>query len=90
MPYRAGGKRQTPASTLGPLSRKPLRAKTHAGWDLEQPAPGIFWWTTPTGQHYRVGPNGTMRIGRSPRHGAYEQALRDADHETGPPDQGVG
>ena len=90
MPYRAGGKRQTRASNLGPLSRKPHRAKTHAGWDLEQPAPGIFWWTTPTGQHYRVGPNGTMRIGRSPRHGAYEQALRDADHETGPPDQGVG
>jgi hypothetical protein len=90
VPYRPGGKRQTRASNLGPLSRKPHRAKTHAGWRLEQPTPGIFWWTTPTGQRYRVGRNGTMRIGRSPRHQAYEQALWDADHETGPPDQGVG
>jgi len=90
VPYRAGGKGQTRASNLGPLSRSPHRAKTHADWLLEQPAPGIFWWTTPTGQQYRVGPNGTMRIGRSPRHHAYEQALWDADHETGPPAQGVG
>ncbi len=90
MPYRPGGKGQTRASNLGPLSRRPHRAKTHAGWHLQQPTPGIFWWTTPNGQHYRVGPNGTMRIGRGPRHQAYEQALWDADHETGPPDQGVG
>jgi len=90
VPYQPGKPGQTRASNLGPLYRKPHRAKTHARWRLEQPAPGIFWWTTPTGQRYRVSPNGTMRIGRSPRHQAYEQALWDADHETGPPDQGVG
>ncbi len=90
MPYRAGVKGQTRASNLGPLSRTPHRAKTHADWHLEQPTPGVFWWRTPTGHRYRVGPNGTMRIGRSPRHQAYEQALWDADHDTGPPDQGVG
>jgi hypothetical protein len=87
IPYRAGVTGQTRASNLGPLSRKPHRAKTHAGWLLEQPTPGIFWWTTPTGQRYRIGPNGTIRIGRRRRHQAYEQALWDADHEdpTKPP-----
>ncbi|HEY3338553.1 MAG TPA: hypothetical protein VGK18_08620 [Propionicimonas sp.] len=90
VPYRPGGKGQTRASNLGPLSRRPHRAKTHGGWLLEQPTPGIFWWATPTGQQFRVGLNGTMRIGRNPRHRAFEQALWGADHETGPPDQGVG
>ncbi len=84
-PYRPGRKRQTRASNLGPLWRAPHRAKTHAGWDLQQPRPGIFWWTTPGGDRYRIGPNGTMRTGRSPRHQPYEQALWDADHDTGPP-----
>lgn len=83
VPYRPGGKRQTRASNLGPLSRKPHRAKTHAGWQLEQPKPGVFWWRTPTGERYRVGPNGTMRIGRNPRHQAYEQALWNSDHDVG-------
>ena len=90
VPYRPGRKRQTRASNLGPLSRKPHRAKTHAGWKLEQPTPGIFWWTTPTGQQYRIGPNGTTRIGRNPRHKTFEQALWISDHELGPPVQGVG
>jgi len=80
-PYRPGGKRQTRASNLGPLWRKPHRAKTHAGWHLEQPAPGIFWWQTPDGDRYRVGPNGTIRIGRNPRHRLFEQALWDSDHQ---------
>ncbi len=80
-PYRPGRQRQTRASNLGPLWRKPHRAKTHADWLLEQPTPGIFWWQTPTGQRYRVGPNGTMRIGHTPRRKPYEQALWDFDHE---------
>ena len=90
VPFRPGGKGQTRASNLGPLSRKPHRAKTHAGWDLEQPGPGIFWWEAPNGERYRVGPNGTIRIGRDPSHRAFERALWDADHELGPPVQGVG
>ena len=81
MPYRAGGKGQTRASNLGPLSRSPHRAKTHADWLLEQPKPGVFWWQTPTGQRYRVGPNGTIRIGGNPRHTPYEQALWNSDHQ---------
>ena len=89
-PYRAGGKDQTRAANLGPLSRKAHRAKTHGGWALEQPTPGIFWWTTPTGDQYRVGPNGTIRTGRNPRHHPYETALWNSDHDVGPPFHGVG
>jgi hypothetical protein len=88
--YRRGKKRQTRASNLGPLSRKPHRAKTHADWLLEQPQPGIFWWQTPTGHRYRVGPNGTTRIGHNPRHRAFEQALWDADHKGGRRQRGTG
>jgi hypothetical protein len=79
IPYRPGGKRQTRAANLGALSRKPHRAETHDDWRLEQPASGIFWWTTPGGDRYRVGPNGTSRIGRNPRHQAFDQALWDFD-----------
>jgi 5-methylcytosine-specific restriction endonuclease McrA len=83
VPYSPGGRRQTRASNLGPLSRKSHRAKTHAGWVLEQPAPGVFWWQTPTGERCRVGPNGTIRIGRNPRHRSFEQALWNSDHDVG-------
>ncbi|HSK34272.1 MAG TPA: hypothetical protein VK903_12360, partial [Propionicimonas sp.] len=83
-PYRPGRKRQTRASNLGPLWRKPHRAKTHADWLLEQPKPGIFWWTTPTGQRYRIGPNGTSRHFTNPRHRLFDEALWKTDHEAGP------
>ncbi len=59
VPYREGAKGQTRASNLGPLSRKAHRAKTHGGWQLEQPTPGTFHWRSPGGYHYRVGRNGT-------------------------------
>lgn len=61
-PYRAGAKAQTRASNLGPLSRRAHRAKTHGGWDLWQPAPGVFWWRSSRDQVLRVGPNGTMNL----------------------------
>ena len=50
---------QTNPDNLGPLSRKVHRAKTHSGWQLTQPAPGVFDWTTPLGYHYRVDPDGS-------------------------------
>jgi hypothetical protein len=59
IPYVDGEPDQTRPSNLGPLSRRPHRGKTHAGWKLKQPRPGIFWWTSPRGQTYRVGPDGT-------------------------------
>ena len=83
-PYRAGEKDQTRAANLGPLSRKAHRAKTHGGWHLDQPTPGIFWWTTPSGDHYRVGPNGTSRHFTTPRHRRFDEALWRSDHDPGP------
>ncbi len=84
IPYRPGGKSQTRASNLGSLWRRSHRAKTHAGWALEQTRPGIFWWTTPAGARYRVTPNGTSRHFTNPRHRAFDEALWKSDHELGP------
>lgn len=61
-PYVDGELEQTRPSNLGPLTRRPHRGKTHCGWKLEQPRPGIFWWTSPRGQTYRVGPDGTRNL----------------------------
>jgi hypothetical protein len=66
VPYSSGRAGQTRASNLGPLSRKAHRAKTHGGWILEQPRPGVFHWTTPSGDRYRVTPDGTHWIGGDP------------------------
>jgi hypothetical protein len=75
VPYRAGVTGQTRASNLGPLSRKAHRGKTHGGWRLEQPRPGIFWWTSPAGHQYRVGPGGTR---------PYNPITWRIDHDPGP------
>jgi len=61
IPYQPGGESQTRPSNLGPLSRRAHRAKTHAGWQLSQPEPGIFYWTTELGQTFTVSPTDTTR-----------------------------
>ena len=61
-PYQPGRKGQTRASNLGPLGRSAHRAKTHGGWQLFQPRSGVFWWRSPRGQTYRVGPDGTHNL----------------------------
>ena len=58
-PYRVGVPGQTRPSNLGPLSRRAHRVKTHCGWQLNQPKPGWFEWTTRYGQTFTVGPDGT-------------------------------
>ncbi|HEY3548580.1 MAG TPA: DUF222 domain-containing protein [Propionicimonas sp.] len=56
-PYR-WGQAWTPGQTdpdnLGPLRRKPHRAKTRAGWRLTQHEPGTFTWASPLGRRYYV------------------------------------
>ncbi|HEY3408138.1 MAG TPA: hypothetical protein VGK53_08200, partial [Propionicimonas sp.] len=49
---------QTDPDNLGPLRRKPHRAKTHAGWRLAQHEPGTFTWTSPLGRRYLITPAG--------------------------------
>ena len=62
VPYRKGAKGQTRASNLDPLTRRAHRGKTHGGWQLWQPRPGVFWWRSPRDQLYRVGPDGTLNL----------------------------
>lgn len=62
-PYRDDGTRgQTGLHNLGPLSRRAHRAKTHGGWRLAQPEPGVYWWRSPMGYEYLVTAAGTTRL----------------------------
>jgi len=62
IPFEPGVVGQTRADNLGPLSRRYHRAKTLAGWQLEQPDLGVFLWETPTGQRFQVDKTGTHRL----------------------------
>jgi len=59
IPYKQGDLAQTRPSNLGPLTRRAHRAKTHCNWQLEQPTPGIYNWTTELGQTFTTTPEGT-------------------------------
>jgi len=62
--YQPGQTGQTRPSNLGPLSRRAHRAKTHNNWQLTQLRPGIYYWQTPQGQAFLVGPMGTIQLHR--------------------------
>ena len=49
----------TSSGNLGPLNRASHRARTHAGFRVEQPSPGVFHWRTPAGQEAWVTSYGT-------------------------------
>jgi Domain of unknown function (DUF222) len=51
-PYDQGG--PTCLCNLGCLCRFHHQLKQYPGWHLDQPAPGTFIWTTPTGRSYRI------------------------------------
>ncbi|GAA0327835.1 hypothetical protein GCM10009529_02710 [Micropruina glycogenica] len=54
IPYTDGIDDQTRPDNLGPLTRTLHRAETSRRRQVKQPASGIFWWTSPHHQHYRV------------------------------------
>jgi hypothetical protein len=54
-PHDQGG--PTCVCNLGPLCRFHHQLKQHREWQLDQPAPGGFTWTTPTGRTYHVQPD---------------------------------
>ena len=58
----AGPRGQTSMDNLGPLWRFTHRGKTHGGWRLTQPEPGVFHWRSPAGYEYFVTAHGTTRI----------------------------
>ncbi|OYO14665.1 hypothetical protein CGZ94_08835 [Enemella evansiae] len=49
----------TSSDNLGSLNRASHRARTHAGFRVEQPSPGVFHWRTPAGQEAWVSRHGT-------------------------------
>ncbi|KRC68454.1 hypothetical protein ASE20_16480 [Nocardioides sp. Root240] len=64
VPYAEGG--PTAVGNLGPLTRTHHRIKTHSGWEVRQPFPGITIWRDPHGAHYLIDPTGTRRITAAP------------------------
>jgi Domain of unknown function (DUF222) len=46
----------TDECNLGPPCRHHHRLKQAPGWELTQPAPGVFRWKTPSGRVYDTGP----------------------------------
>jgi len=53
VPYPDG---PTDECNFGPPCRRHHRCKQAPGWTLEQPEPGIFRWTTPSGRVYTTRP----------------------------------
>ena len=67
IPYDAGG--ASGVGNYGPMTTAHHRIKTHGGWQVKQPFPGIYLWKDPHGQHYLVDHTGTRHIG----HGRTDQ-----------------
>ncbi|HEX2362239.1 MAG TPA: DUF222 domain-containing protein [Jiangellaceae bacterium] len=64
-PAAAGG--STSVNGLGPECWPCHLAKTHTGWDVEQPEPGRFEWIAPDGHRYTVEPEPVGPIIDPPR-----------------------
>lgn len=53
---------QSRIGNYGPMTSFHHRIKTHAGWDVRQPFPGIYLWRDPHGATYLVDHSGTRRL----------------------------
>jgi hypothetical protein len=67
-PYNpTGPPGQSRIGNYGPMTVFHHRLKTHGGWQVAQPFPGIYLWRDPTGQAtYLVDHTGTRRLAISP------------------------
>jgi hypothetical protein len=63
----AAGEKQSCIGNYGPMVTRHHRIKTHGGWAVRQPFPGIYLWRDPYGATYLVDHTGTRRIPRTPR-----------------------
>jgi hypothetical protein len=54
---------QSRIGNYGPLTTFHHRIKTHGGWQVAQPFPGLFLWRDPHGAVYLVDNTGTRRVG---------------------------
>jgi hypothetical protein len=53
---------QSRVGNYGPMTTFHHRLKTHAGWEVQQPFPGIYVWRDPHGATYLVDHTGTRRV----------------------------
>jgi hypothetical protein len=60
-PWQPGGG-QSRLGNYGPMTARHHRIKTHGGWQVRQPFPGIHLWRDPHGATYLVDNTGTRRI----------------------------
>ena len=61
----APGAGQSRVGNYGPMTTFHHRVKTHGGWDVQQPCPGIYLWRDPHGALYLVDHTGTRRLDRA-------------------------
>ncbi len=59
---RGGPPGQSRIGNYGPMTTLHHRIKTHGGWDVKQPFPGIYLWRDPAGAFYLVDHTGTRRV----------------------------
>ena len=64
---REPGGGRTEVDNLAPLHTFHHRLKTHGGWDVREPYPGIHLWRDPHGQVYLRDATGTRQLGRTQR-----------------------
>ncbi len=62
----ASGERQSRIGNYGPMIAFHHRIKTHGGWAVRQPFPGVYVWRDPYGVTYLVDHTGTRRIPTTP------------------------
>ena len=55
---------QSRIGNYGPMTAFHHRVKTHGGWQVQQPFPGIYVWRDPHGGTYLVDHTGTRRLKR--------------------------
>ncbi|MBC2933684.1 hypothetical protein H7342_11780 [Nocardioides sp. zg-1228] len=74
---RAGPPGQSSVGNYGPMTGFHHRIKTHGGWQVRQPFPGLYVWRDPHGATYLVDHSGTRRVPTgSSRSPAEEQLAR--------------
>jgi uncharacterized protein DUF222 len=65
LPYDQGG--VSGIGNYGPMTTLHHRIKTHGGWTVKQPFPGIYLWRDPHGGYTLVDHTGTRRLPGHPR-----------------------
>jgi hypothetical protein len=66
VPHDQGG--ESGIGNYGPMTIPHHRIKTHGGWQVKQPFPGIYVFRDPLGAFYLVDHTGTRRLrGATPR-----------------------